>query len=276
MSNEPSAQTASAANVAYWDELCGTSLARSLGITDNSPASLARFDEWYFKLYPYLDHYIPYVDMSGKDVLEVGLGYGSVAQRIAEHGARYQGLDIAGGPVGMVNHRLTLHQLAGTARQGNVLECPFPDESFDYVVAIGCYHHTGDVQRALDETWRVLRPGGLAVVMVYYAYSYRRCLRWPRTTLNHWRWDRHGDGLPPLPGETQRRAYDATSAGEAAPETAFLSRRHLRRVAHRYSKVDCWVENAGGERLLAFVPRPVQLATLGKVAGLDLYSHLVK
>ena len=42
--------------------------------------------------------------MRGKKVLEVGLGYGSVAQRIAENGAVYTGLDIAEGPVEMADY----------------------------------------------------------------------------------------------------------------------------------------------------------------------------
>jgi len=39
----------SAANASFWNELCGTNAARSLGITDASPAALARFDQWYFE-----------------------------------------------------------------------------------------------------------------------------------------------------------------------------------------------------------------------------------
>ena len=74
-------------NADFWDELCGTQLARQLGITDNSPASLQRFDAWYFDFYPYLAQHIPFHDMHGRDVLEVGLGYGTVSQRIAEAGA---------------------------------------------------------------------------------------------------------------------------------------------------------------------------------------------
>ena len=41
-------------NAAFWDELCGSSLAISLDIKDSSPASLKRFDDWYFDYYPYL------------------------------------------------------------------------------------------------------------------------------------------------------------------------------------------------------------------------------
>ena len=41
-------------NAEFWDELCGTTFARSVGVTDASPQSLARFDAAYMEFYPYL------------------------------------------------------------------------------------------------------------------------------------------------------------------------------------------------------------------------------
>ena len=47
-----------AGNARFWDELCGSALARSLGIEDASAESLRRFDDAYLALYPYLDAYL--------------------------------------------------------------------------------------------------------------------------------------------------------------------------------------------------------------------------
>src|SRR5665648_348439 len=110
------------ANMAFWDEMCGSALARKLGITDSSPRSLKLFDDWYMAYYPYLERYIPFGTMQGKRVLEIGLGYGTVAQRLMEHGADYHGLDIAANPVVMARHRLELLGKQGTVNQGSVLE----------------------------------------------------------------------------------------------------------------------------------------------------------
>src|SRR5579863_1617204 len=107
-------------NADFWEELCGTGFAKSIGVVDDSAHSLKRFDDWYFAFYPYLFVHIPFEDMRDKDVLEVSLGYGTVSQRISEAGARYKGLDIAEGPVSMVNHRLRQQALGGHARQGNI------------------------------------------------------------------------------------------------------------------------------------------------------------
>ena len=115
------------------------------------PASLKRFDDWYFAFYPYLFIHVPFDEFKGADVLEAGLGYGTVSQRIAEAGARYFGLDIAPGPVWMANHRLQQAGLPGQARQGSILATDFADQTFDFIVAIGCLHHTGDLPRAILE-----------------------------------------------------------------------------------------------------------------------------
>jgi SAM-dependent methyltransferase len=46
----------------------------------------------------------------------------------------------------------------------NFLELGYPDGSFDFVVSDQVLEHVeGNPQRAVDESWRVLRPGGLAI-----------------------------------------------------------------------------------------------------------------
>ena len=233
-SDEPSV-----ANAAFWDEACGTGAAKRLGVTDNSLRSLKRFDDWYFGFYPWLFMHIPFVEMQGLDVLEVGLGYGTIAQRLAEWGARFTGLDIAAGPVNLVNHRLRQNGLSGEAKIGSILDAPFADESFDRVVSIGCLHHTGDMQRALNECWRILKQGGKLIFMVYNAFALRRWRQATATTAGLWLRERFGyRGV--LSSETQnRKTWDANEAGDTAPIIDFASvtsLRHLCRLFHDFSR----------------------------------------
>jgi SAM-dependent methyltransferase len=267
-----------ARNREFWNELCGTQLARSLGVTDDSPASLKRFDDWYFDFYPYLERHIPFESLGSKKVLEVGLGYGTIAQRLVESGAEYTGLDIAAGPIAMASHRIALLRAEDRARamQGSVLECPAPDGTFDFVVAIGCYHHTGDLQRALDETRRVLKPGGGAMVMIYNAYSYRRWLTAFGETWRYWKWDCTGEGARATAGERHRARYDTRTDGSAAPETVFTSASHVRRMCRDWTSISVRRENIGAEGLLRLIPRPLASAVLGPVVGLDLYCRIEK
>lgn len=47
--------------------------------------------------------------------------------------------------------------------QGDALALPFADASFDLVLALDAFEHFEDDQLAMDEVFRVLRPGGLLV-----------------------------------------------------------------------------------------------------------------
>ena len=165
-------------NAAFWDELCGSHLAREIGVSDASPESLARFDEAYLAIYPYLLGYFPPATVQGRRLLEIGLGYGTLGEALARRGADYHGLDIAAGPVRMMQARLARIEGAKPEQvvQGSALAMPFADASFDEVVAIGCLHHTGDLFGSLAEVRRVLRPGGRLVMMVYNRRSLRRAM----------------------------------------------------------------------------------------------------
>jgi SAM-dependent methyltransferase len=266
-----------ARNSEFWNELCGTYAAGALGIRDRSADSLRKFDEWYFKYYDYLDRHIQFDSLRDKSVLEVGLGYGSVSQRIAAAGAIYTGLDIAEGPVEMVNYRCALLGLSGRAMVGSILSAPFPDDKFDRVIAIGCFHHTGSIRRAIDESFRVLVPGGRLILMVYNAYSYRRIYSAPASTIRYGLSDYFGVGSSTVPGETDRMAYDSDRQGRAAPHTDFTSMRQLSRMCSRFRSFEATLENTEQTGIIRKIPRKWLLQTIWpKILGLDIYATVTK
>jgi SAM-dependent methyltransferase len=257
-------------NAEFWDELCGTALARELGLTGRDRATLEAFDRAYFAFYPYLLGYVDRFGLAGKRVLEIGLGYGSLGEAIASRGATYHGLDIAAGPVRMMRQRLSMLGLPAEGRvsQGSAASLPFPDASFDFVYSIGCLHHTGALASSVDEVRRVLIPGGTAVVMVYHADSARQIwhVRLP-------------SALPRLfggrPTDVNVAAlYDRNTAGEAAPHTEYVSRREAVRLFADYSSCMIEARNFDDIRLRGrvVVPRRRVLGTIleGRL-GLDLY-----
>ena len=265
-------------NSTFWNELCGTQLAKSLGIHDSKPESLKRFDDWYFEFYPYLQPHIQFETLHGLDVLEIGLGYGSVAQRLAESGAKYTGLDIAKGPFEMVNCRLQQSNLCGKAQQGNILETELDSESFDAIIAIGCLHHTGDLTRAIAQCHRLLRRNGKFIFMVYYAYSYRRWFQTRELTARYLLSEMCGyRGVVGHGNSAQRAAYDTGSSGQAAPHTDWISKKSLRRLCGSFKSVDCALENIEQESPFEKTPRKVLLGTRWpQWVGLDLYCTAIK
>jgi len=88
-------------------------------------------------------------------VLEVGPGPGELAERIAkELGADVVAIDVSPRMVELTRGR------GIDARIGDVQALPFDDASFDLVVAAWVLFHPSDLDRALSEIARVLRPGG--------------------------------------------------------------------------------------------------------------------
>lgn len=51
----------------------------------------------------------------------------------------------------------------------DIRKLPYPDETFDWAVSVGAYHHIkgGEHQAALSELRRVLKPGGEAFITVW-------------------------------------------------------------------------------------------------------------
>jgi SAM-dependent methyltransferase len=263
-------------NRGFWNELCGTGLARELGITEITPESLARFDDAYMGSYPYLERYLDDLPVEGRKVLEIGLGYGTVGQILAERGARYHAADIAEGPVAMMRDRLRQRGLLddGSVLQASALELPWEDGTFDVVVSIGCLHHTGDLPRAVSEVHRVLVPGGLAFVMLYNARSFRQIVVVRRERLREVLARRNS-------AERVRAIYDVNAAGEAAPHTDFVSRGDVRRLFGAFSDVkidsqnfDALTPTLAGRTLT--IPRERLLGNVGRIMGLDLYIHARK
>jgi SAM-dependent methyltransferase len=112
-----------------------------------------------------------YPDFAGKRVLDVGCGNGYVLSRYAVAGARVTGVDLTETAVRLSRERFRLADLPGDFLTGNAEALPFPDASFDCVCSMGVLHHTPDTQRAVGEVRRVLRPGGLVILMLYHRDS---------------------------------------------------------------------------------------------------------
>lgn len=264
-------------NAAFWDELCGTQLARSLGIERFSRENLQRFDDTYLSYYPYLGAYVERESLKGKKVLEIGLGFGTLSHLLASKHCEYHGLDLAPNPVAMVKARLSLLGIdpANRVREGSALAIPHGDETFDFVYSIGCLHHTGDLPKAIAEVHRVLVRGGKAIIMLYHRHSLRRLTRIPMLKARDW-WTRRS------PSDSSRRIramYDVNTKGEAAPHTDYVSRREVRRLFSSFSRTR--VDSQNMDPLIVLrgrlvIPRHRLLGTLGRVVGLDLYVEACK
>jgi sterol 24-C-methyltransferase len=102
----------------------------------------------------------------GMSVLDVGCGAGGPALTIAAHsGAHVTGVDLVPGHVEDARRAAAERGLSEltTFVEGDALELPFPDASFDHVYCIESAYHALDKARYYRECARVLRPGGFFV-----------------------------------------------------------------------------------------------------------------
>jgi ubiquinone/menaquinone biosynthesis C-methylase UbiE len=97
----------------------------------------------------------------------VGSGQGIDLARYAQAGAEATGIDLTPRHVELANAHLAALGLPGEAVRGDGERLPFDDGAFDRVSSNGVLHHTPDMDAALREIRRVLKPGGSATVIVY-------------------------------------------------------------------------------------------------------------
>ena len=114
------------------------------------------------------DILIPFEELADKDVLEIGVGQGSHAQLIAPFCKSFTGIDLTPIAAEVTAKRLQVFGLPGSILQMDAEEMAFPAERFDYIWSWGVIHHSADTLRILREMRRVLRPNGVATVMVYH------------------------------------------------------------------------------------------------------------
>ena len=97
-------------------------------------------------------------------ILEVGCSSGFLLRemRAAIPGAMLIGSDFISGPLEALHRSMPDLPLL----QFDLVQCPLPSDSIDAVVALNVLEHIEDHQGALRQMFRILRPGGIAVIEV--------------------------------------------------------------------------------------------------------------
>jgi SAM-dependent methyltransferase len=129
-----------------------------------------RMDE---RFYPTCDRHAP--------VLDLGCGIGFWLEEYGRRGfTDLTGADLSQQSLALARRRCELNGITAKYSIQNAQMMSLPDESFEHVVCTGVVHHSPDPRSAIAEMFRVLRPGGRAVVGVYYM----------NVPLRYWRWIR--------------------------------------------------------------------------------------
>jgi ubiquinone/menaquinone biosynthesis C-methylase UbiE len=107
----------------------------------------------------------------GKQVLEVGCGTGLILGRVAEFASDAMGIDLSAGMLAKAASR-GLH-----VAQASATELPIKDGAVDVAYSFKVLAHIPDIQQAMREMARVVRPGGYVIAEFYNARSLRRLVK---------------------------------------------------------------------------------------------------
>jgi len=98
-------------------------------------------------------------------VLDCGCGAGDVSALLARRARRVVSLDVAASNLSRTRQNLRRVGVGPLAVQAGGEDLPFADASFDAAVLADVIEHIPDRRRTVAELARVLRPGGLAVIV---------------------------------------------------------------------------------------------------------------
>ena len=144
----------------------------------------ARLDAEFHARFAFEPNVAPFADFesgAGKRVLEIGVGMGADHVRWAQaHPALLAGIDITDRAIRYTQRRFELADLKSALVNGDAEALPYRDGVFDIVYSWGVIHHSPDTARAAREIHRVLKPGGVAKVMIYHLRSMTGYMLWLR------------------------------------------------------------------------------------------------
>lgn len=103
---------------------------------------------------------------SGSTLLDAGCGSCRHSPRLAKHGMKVTAVDYSEYIVEKAKESLAVQGLENDieVRQEDLLNFSFPDNSFDYILCWGVLMHIPEVEVAISEVSRVLKPGGVIVL----------------------------------------------------------------------------------------------------------------
>jgi len=104
-------------------------------------------------------------DIDCKTVLDYGCGSGRFSEVATRLGARVVGLDLSSA-VNVAVANLRDRTFAGV--QADALNPPFKKAAFDVVFSIGVLHHTPDCRRGVKQAARLVKPGGIVAIWLYW------------------------------------------------------------------------------------------------------------
>lgn len=161
----------------FWNE---SSCGEALLLGARGAEAYARHQRERYRLEPFIPAFADFERYRGARVLEIGVGLGADHECFAAAQADLYGIDLTRRAIDHTRARLELRGLTSRLQVADAEALPYPDGHFELVYSWGVLHHSPSPERAIDEVWRVLRPGGTAKLMIYHSASIVGAMLWAR------------------------------------------------------------------------------------------------
>jgi glycosyltransferase involved in cell wall biosynthesis/ubiquinone/menaquinone biosynthesis C-methylase UbiE len=207
---------------------------------------------------PWMPRVMEFAKHAGEQVLEVGGGMGTDLAQFAKNGAVVTDVDLSGGHLEIARENFRLRALDGRFVHHDAESLPFENDTFDLVYSNGVIHHTPNTGRMVAEIFRVLKPGGRAIVMVYAENSlqYWRNLVWSAGM-------KSGDLATRSMADIMSRSVER-SGNEARPLVKVYTKRRLRALFRDFAGIEILQRQISPElvprRLRLFLPLVERMA----------------
>jgi ubiquinone/menaquinone biosynthesis C-methylase UbiE len=100
-------------------------------------------------------------------VLDLGCGAGVLSERLVGAGYSVDAVDMSADMLAFTKQRLSKYDSDKyRLARADISALPFPDQAFDVIACIGVFGYMDDVDAAIREIKRVLRPGGTLVLSI--------------------------------------------------------------------------------------------------------------
>jgi ubiquinone/menaquinone biosynthesis C-methylase UbiE/glycosyltransferase involved in cell wall biosynthesis len=235
------------------------------GVEKHSLEWFLEAEQYRYRDYaPWMAEVMEFAGHAGEHVLEVGGGMGTDLAQFAKHGARVTDVDLSAGHLALARENLELRGFTGTFVLQDAEILPFEDNTFDLVYSNGVIHHTPNTNSIVSEMYRVLKPGGRAIVMVYAENS-----------LHYWRnlvWSiglKQNELEVKSMGDIMSFAVERSDHAAARPLVKVYTKRRLRELFRRFRDIEILqrqMVSSEVPRLLSRIP----VSQLGKIMGWNL------
>lgn len=154
----------------FWNKTpCGT---RNISANKGTKEFFEEIERARYELEPFIHKYAQFEEWKGKRVLEIGCGVGTDFIQFCRAGADACAVDFSINSINLTHKRLKSFGFNGKKIfVGDAENLPFPDNCFDLVYSWDVLHHTPNMEKALSEVCRVLKPSGKICIMLYHKYS---------------------------------------------------------------------------------------------------------